>query len=297
MRFFKYLLKNPKVGLIFTTILLVFFVSVLLNSYFVKGEIVSRGIDFTGGTQAIVEVSAAPTQEKMDALTAAATKISSETRVRFVQATPPYISIESDKELTNNQITELLNSEMVSFTNVNVRVIGAALSSAFLSQAVWAIIFAFIAMSIVVFFAFKIFVPSLAVILCGICDMTAALALMNIFDVKLSLASLAALLMIIGYSVDTDILLTTRLLKRKEGGTVEERIASSAKTGLTMTTAAIVAMVILLLLTSATVLFQIATVIMFGLFADMPFTWLQNVGILQLYIHRQEKKKAKKEAK
>ena len=50
---------------------------------------------------------------------------------------------------------------------------------------------------------------------------------------KLSTAGVAAFLMLIGFSVDTDMVLSTRLLKRKEG-TVMERIYGATKTVPTM---------------------------------------------------------------
>jgi len=50
---------------------------------------------------------------------------------------------------------------------------------------------------------------------------------------KLSTAGIAAFLMLIGYSVDTDILLSSHLLKRKEGG-MWVRLHSAFKTGIMM---------------------------------------------------------------
>ena len=121
---------------------------------------------------------------------------------------------------------------------------------------------------------------------------------MSLFNIPLSIASVGALLMLIGYSVDTDILLTTRLLKRKEG-TVVERAKAAMKTGLTMSIAAIVAMSILYVVTvvfmpKATTLSSISAVLIVGLCGDIITTWLMNLGILRWYI---ERKQAKKQAK
>lgn len=77
-------------------------------------------------------------------------------------------------------------------------------------------------MAIVVFIVFRQVVVSLLVVLCALADILTAAASMNLTGVQLSLGTVAALLMLIGYSVDTDILLTMRVLKRK--GTVDEKI-------------------------------------------------------------------------
>ena len=106
---------------------------------------------------------------------------------------------------------------------------------------------------------------------------------MNLFEIKLSTAGVAALLMLIGYSVDTDILLSTRVLKQTEG-TVTDRIYGSVKTGLTMQATAIVALSVMFLVSPAAVLRQIAIILIIGLVLDIFNTWIQNVGVIKLYL-------------
>ena len=84
-------------------------------------------------------------------------------------------------------------------------------------------------MSIVIFFLFRTFVPSIAVIFAAFADIVMPLALIDFIGLRVSTAGIAAFLMLIGYSVDTDILLTTRALKKHEG-TVNERIYGAFKT-------------------------------------------------------------------
>ena len=161
-----------------------------------------------------------------------------------------------------------------------------------------AMIFAFLFMAITVFVVFREPVPSVAIILAALCDILIALGGMSIFKIPLSIASVGALLMLIGYSVDTDILLTTRLLKRREG-TVEERAKNAMYTGLTMSFAAIAAMGILYVVTKiimpeATTLSNISAVLVIGLIGDILSTWLMNLGILKTYIDWRQSKKQEK---
>ena len=168
------------------------------------------------------------------------------------------------------------------------RSVGPLLSAQAMTQVYWAIAFAFIFMSITVFIIFRDFVPSIAVILFAFVDIIVAIAGMSLFGIPLSVASVGAVLMLIGYSVDTDILLTTRLLKRKEG-TITERAIDAMKTGFTMTGAAIGSMVALYLVVvffipSAQTLSQIASVLIIGLVADLMATWLMNLGLLRWHL-------------
>ncbi|MGC9444824.1 MAG: protein translocase subunit SecF [Candidatus Methanospirareceae archaeon] len=167
-------------------------------------------------------------------------------------------------------------------------------------QAVNAIVVAFILMALVVFIVFRTLVPPFAVILAAFSNIVVALACMDVIGMELSLGTVAALLMLIGYSVDSNILLTTNLLRKK--GDVDEKIRSTMKTGVTMTFTTLSA-IFALFLVSATIhyasayfapipiLRDLSLVLLFGLTMDLLNTWLLNAGILRWYIERKESRK------
>ncbi len=141
---------------------------------------------------------------------------------------------------------------------------------------------------VVIFLFFRKVVPSMAIILSGIFDILAAMAGMAIFGIPLSLVSIPALLMLIGYSVDTDIMLTHRLTK-KTSQHPKDRATDSMKTGLTMTfttLAALVSMLIVSYFYQIEVIYQIAAVLVFGLLGDLISTWLMNAPILLWYVEK-----------
>lgn len=173
-----------------------------------------------------------------------------------------------------------------------VEVVGSSLGQSFFREVISALVIAFVFMAVVVFLYFRTFVPSLAVILAAFSDIFVTLAIINLLGVKLSSAGIAAFLMLIGYSVDTDILLSTRVLKRKEGSVID-KVISSVKTGLTMTATAVTAAFVAFILTPSEVIKQIMLILIIGLLVDVVNTWIQNVGILRLYVERKEKQAIK----
>lgn len=275
-------IKNYKLMLLATMLLLAVFVGFLAYKQATTGSIVVQGVEFRGGTQISFDVSEAPNTAGLEATLES--KLGADMKLKVLKGSKTTISIETSKELDTENATAILNSAGVSFTNLTVQRIGAALGATFFAQAKRAIFLAFVLMALVVYVTFRTPVPSAAVVLAALSDVISAVVGMNIAGIDLSLASLAGLLIIIGYSVDTDILLTTRLLKSTDEEDMDAHIKSSMKTGITMTTCAIVAVLVLYLVSTSPVLDQIALVMMFGLFADIPFTWLQNVGILKLYL-------------
>jgi len=141
----------------------------------------------------------------------------------------------------------------------------------------------FIGFALIVFYTIYS-VPSIAVILAAFADIVFALTFVNIFEIKLSAAGIAAFLMLIGYSVDTDILLTTRVLKKSEGS-VNERIFGAFKTGIFMTITGLLAVLpAFFVITGLPDSFrQIFLILAVGLSADIVNTWLTNASIIKWY--------------
>ncbi|HIE34429.1 MAG TPA: protein translocase subunit SecF, partial [Candidatus Altiarchaeales archaeon] len=140
---------------------------------------------------------------------------------------------------------------------------------------------------LVIFIAFRDFVPSIAVILAATFDALFAAGGMSLFGITLEPASLVAIIMLVGYSVDTDILLTTRVLKTRTG-TVNERIDNAMKTGLTMTTTTLCVMFVILIISTQVIkidiMADISSVLLVGLIGDIISTWFMNAGILKWYM-------------
>jgi len=142
-------------------------------------------------------------------------------------------------------------------------------------------------MGIVVFIIFRTFIPSAAVILSAFADILMTLALVDVLGIKMSSAGIVAFLMLIGYSVDTDILLTTRILKRRED-TLNKRILGAFKTGITMTLTSLLAILLALFVVKSfsVVLTQIFTILAIGLSFDLLNTWITNTSILKWYVKK-----------
>ena len=201
-----------------------------------------------------------------------------------------------DIDILDQETLEAFVSQVSSETNIpenmmSIETFGSRLSDDFFSQLLLGLLVAFLFMGCVVFLYFKDFIPSIAVMLAAGSDIIITLAIVNVLGIKLSTAGIAAFLMLIGYSVDTDILLTIRVLKQKEDGNLNERIYGSFKTGGLMTFTAIVAVGTVLVFTNSDILFQIMLILFIGLFVDIMTTWVQNVSILRWYLRDKEHNK------
>ncbi len=278
--------------LIIPAILLILSLSILAYTTYRTGAPFELGLEFKGGTAAYVDSEKTPDQlkEEFKAFSVAETREYGGGQRKIIQFGPMDAS-------RKDELIAKLKSE---FTNVEIRDMGEQFSKSLQGQAVRAVIISFVLMAIVVFITFKTFVPSGAVLISAFADIAFAGAMMDVFGILLSLGTVAALLMLIGYSVDTDILLTTRLLKRK--GDLNDKIKDAMKTGLTMTTTTLGALIALFIVSSGLIssfllidiIRDISIVLIFGLVADIVNTWMTNVGILRWYMERKSQKSEKK---
>jgi preprotein translocase subunit SecF len=187
--------------------------------------------------------------------------------------------------LDDDTFRELTGKALARYPDAMVDQIGETFGKSLQSQAVWALIFSFIGMAIVVFAAFRTIVPSVAVVLSAVSDIAITAAFMDVLGITLSLGTVAALLMLIGYSVDSDILLTSKLLKRK--GKLEDKLEGAYQTGIIMTTTTLAAVFMMFLVSAigqVVIIRDISAVLIIGLLVDLMNTWMLNAGILKSYL-------------
>ena len=193
-------------------------------------------------------------------------------------------------DITEDKLVEALQSRGLRMEQgkYSVEVMGSSLGQSFYRQTIIAVILSFVFMSIVVFITFRSPLPSLFIILAAASEIISTVAVINLLGVKISTAGVAAFLMIIGYSVDTNILLTVKVLKHKDS-TVFERTVATMRTGVLMSLTAFAATMVGYVFIQSDAVKQIMLIISIGLLFDIIYTWLQNAGILRLYFERKHK--------
>ena len=177
----------------------------------------------------------------------------------------------------------------ISYRSISVQTVSPLLSAKFIDTVINTVILSAILSVILVFMFFRSIPPSVAVLTGALADILIALGAMGLFGIPLTLASFAALLMLIGFSLDTDILLTTRILKRK--GDPRENAFDAMKTGLTMSVTGIIAftsLFILSIMTHIPTYYEISGVALSGLVGDMFATWGINAVLVLHYALKRE---------
>ena len=269
---------SPRQLVIIPSVFLVISLVLLALTMATTGMPVTPGIDFSGGTA--VTVFTTDSKETLQStfsgypLNAVSEGVNN----------GKFLTFGTMDDAKFKALTDLVHQK---YPDASISQIGETFGKSLQYQAVLALVFSFIGMTIVIFVAFRTFVPAGAVVLSAFADMAMTAAVMNLVGIPLTLGTLAALLMLIGYSVDSDILLTNRVLKRQ--GKLHDKLAGAFHTGIIMTSttlAAVTAMFIVSWFGSVQILWEISAVLLIGLFADIFNTWLTNAGILKWYVQK-----------
>jgi preprotein translocase subunit SecF len=266
---------SPRQLVIIPLVILAISLVVLAINIATTGMPVTPGIDFSGGTAVTIITTDTKEQIALYFADYPLREVSDMNDGKFLK-----FGLMDDAKYKS--LTSVINEK---YPDARIDQIGETFGKSLQTQAVLALIFSFIGMSIVIFLSFRTFVPAVAVVLSAFADMVMTAAVMNLVSIPLSLGTLAALLMLIGYSVDSDILLTNRVLKRQ--GKLHDKLTGAFHTGIIMTSTTLAAASALLIVAwfgAVQILIEISAVLLIGLLFDIMNTWLTNVGILKWYV-------------
>lgn len=194
----------------------------------------------------------------------------------------------SESEETNVK-GALFNQFGIPASSVTIESIGPAISSLQIEQMLYSIVIAFVVIGVITFIIFRRRVVPMAVLLVIGLDILCVLGCMSLFRVPMSLASVVAIVVLVGYAVDTNILLAYHVLKGV-GGEPREQATASMNTGLMMGVLLIVVFLSLNVLTSVTQLNVLTATMIFGIAINIFNTWFLGAGILLRQAERQRGK-------
>ncbi len=284
--------KNYRYFIAIPIILFLISIFFIANTISVDGTPIYRDVSLKGGLSAIFEINT-----QIDSLALKEDLENNFALNSFVVSDLFEKGIKSgfiiDTDLDEDTLKEFMNNKFEhNFEfgeNYSSNFISPVLSSAFFKQAVYILLISLFLMASVVFLYFRAFVPSFAVVLSAIFDIIVTIGILDMLEFKISVAGVGALLMLIGYSIDTDILLTNRVFKEK-GEEIFEKTFFAFKTGTLMSFTTFIAGIAAIILTNSDVIYEIAFILVIGLLVDYISTWIQNATILLWWLESKNKR-------
>ncbi|MBI2102973.1 hypothetical protein HYT55_03985 [Candidatus Woesearchaeota archaeon] len=290
--------KKYKTLLLIPFLLLVFALVQISIQTATTGDFVHKGVSLKGGSTITVnhqiesslsELEFQLQEQFPEADISIRTLTSGNTVMGFTLETNIQDKMQIDSFMTLLSSKLGISGSDYSGSDYSVEIVDSSLGSSFFVQTAWALLIAFLFMATVVFLYFRMVVPSLSVILVAFSDIVTTLAIFNLTGDKLGTGGVAAFLMLVGYSVDTEMLLNSKILKQPASMFMGQ-IYSAIRTGMTMTLTVLVVVFVGMVFANNETVRQIMLILFIGMLVDMVNSWILNVGLFRWHMERREKK-------
>ncbi len=233
MRFFKdaafEFLQGRRKAYMVSAAVLVLGIGAMFFNVFSLGSWLNYGVDFTGGTLIQVqfeeELSAGDLREALGGAQAPAITRFGADNEYTIRAPLPEDT--GDLEVVAREIrTQIDASGLGAYTVVRTEVVGPKIGEELQTQALLAILFSFVLTLLYIAFRFE-FRFGLAAIIATVHDILITLGFLALFRIEISLPTVAAILTIVGYSLNDTIVVFDRIRENlnKKGGKREDPIA------------------------------------------------------------------------
>jgi len=272
-------MKITPLKLFFIPLLLfAFSLAVLFHHHAKTGDFIPKDVDLKGGT--LISISTTEPVDT-DTLERVLSKQVGHALVTGLSTSSGYgADIEVESGVDPELVLKTVESSGVEIKSYTIETIGPELGRMFFKQVMELLFVAYLLMAIAVYLSYRSFYPSFGIVFASIGDVIGAIAFATLAGVKISFAGFAALLMLIAYAVDTNVVLTTEVLRSKKDE-FYSKYKKALITGVTITMTITVTMLITQFISTSRLLVNIAQILSLGFINDLIYTWIFNAGILE----------------
>ncbi|MFA5406533.1 MAG: hypothetical protein WC307_04215 [Candidatus Nanoarchaeia archaeon] len=289
-RFWRLYETDYKKLMLIPIIIILFFSGVIINHKLTTGSYFNKDISLKGGTSITYYVN-----ESINGVTEWLVDSWGED-AQLVVITNPFggfkgydirVGVELNASDVASRLSVLVGRE-VTQSEFSMGYQGASIANDFFQSSIIIIIVSFLMMGLVILYYFKSVIPAISITLSTMADVIVVIGVLDLLGVSLSVASIGALLMLVGLSTDSDILLASNIIKNRESGLID-RLKKTMKTQLTMGLAAITTSTVMFLLTNIDLIRSIALILMIGSISDILNTQILSAGLQRMYRERKSR--------
>jgi preprotein translocase subunit SecF len=261
---------------------------VLFWNYVQTGDFIIKDVDLKGGT--LVTINSPEQIDARDLENRIAERFGSGI-VSGLRTTTGYgATIQIESGTPASEVVGLAKEAGIEVTDYTEETIGPALGNLFFEQVRNTLIIAFVLMSIVIFVIYRNLVSSFGIVFATLANIITTLAITSLLGIQISFAGFAGLLMLIAFTVDTNIVLTSKVVAKGSAEGFMPRYRKALVTGVTLVATIAATMAVVLVLSSSKLLVNIAEVLVIGFLADLVYTWILNARLLEIHFNRRAAK-------
>lgn len=262
-------------------ILLTIFLAVSINHYIKNGEFFIRDLDLKGGTSISFLTEKEVSIQNVSLILG---EFGEKTLISISKTEKEYsVKITLPSEIPYENVTEIIKKSDLDPRDISVQFIGPELGTAFFSQVVYLLSIAYVLVFIGNFFIYRRISVATTILLSSFANIIYIFGITTLLNIPITFAGFTSILLVIAYTIDSNILLSTKLL----GSKIEEFYEQYKKTlitGVTISSSLILSMIIVLIFSDSPFLNNIAQVLLIGFAVDLINTYLLNAGIIEVSV-------------
>jgi len=285
MKILSFIENNYKKFLLLSISLFAIFIGIILFNYFKYGYIINKSITISGGYVTLINNNYNLTNTEIQ-------NILNQMNITdyVLYSTPNIIYIESRDQINGTLLINLLNQYYnisIQPSDISIQQYSSLVGDLIFNQFLFFVILAMILAAFVIFIAFRVSNTTLNIISTILFDIIGLLAILSITKYPIGANGFIAMLMILGFAIDNNVVLSTNMIKEKDK-TFIERVKMSFRVGMLMEIIALYTLLLLYFIVPDPSVNEFAFVLSTATILDLIYYLIGNIPLYKYFEAKKE---------
>jgi preprotein translocase subunit SecF len=285
MKILSFIENNYKKFLLLSISLFAIFIGIILFNYFKYGYIINKSITISGGYVTLINNNYNLTNTEIQ-------NILNQMNITdyVLYSTPNIIYIESRDRINGTLLINLLNQYYnisIQPSDISIQQYSSLVGDLIFNQFLFFVILAMILAAFVIFIAFRVSNTTLNIISTILFDIIGLLAVLSITKYPIGANGFIAMLMILGFAIDNNVVLSTNMIKEKDKPFIE-RIKMSFRVGVLMEIIALYTLLLLYFIVPDPSVNEFAFVLSTATILDLIYYLIGNIPLYKYFEAKKE---------
>jgi Preprotein translocase subunit SecF len=205
-------------------------------------------------------------------------------------STPNIIYIESGKQINETLLINLLNQDYnikLLPTDISIQQYSSLVGNLIFNQFLFFVILAMILAAFIIFIAFRASKITLNIISTILFDVVGLLSILSITKYPIGANGFIGMLMILGFAIDNNVVLSTNIVKEKDKPFIE-RVRMSFRVGMLMEVIALYTLLLLYFIVPEPSVDEFAFVLSIAIILDLLYYLIGNIPLYKYFEAKKE---------
>ena len=285
MKTLSFIENNYKKFLLISILLFAIFTGIILFNYFKYGYIINKSITISGGYVTLINNNYNLTNTEIQ-------NILNQMNITdyVLYSTSNIIYIASRDQINGTLLISLLNQYYnisIQPSDISIQQYSSIVGDLIFNQFLFFVILTMILASFVIFIAFRVSNTTLNIISTILFDVIGLLAILSITKYPIGANGFIAMLMILGFAIDNNVVLSTNMIKEKDKPFIE-RVKMSFRVGMLMEIIALYTLLLLYFIVPDPSVNEFAFVLSTATILDLIYYLIGNIPLYKYFEAKKE---------